>query len=137
MSPHRLIVGIAPLRVNAEPRMLAATACACAAGVHAGLTPEHYREAPVLGVAFTLSVVALGVAALLLRRSAGSTWSWIVPPVVLLGVAACYVLSRTTGLPPLIPEPEDVDGLGLLTTLAEVLAAVAAIRLPHDRKEHR
>ena len=49
--------------------------------------------------------------------------------VVLVANAVAYLLSRTTGLPLLIPDPEEVDLLGVATTLAEVLAAVAGVLL--------
>jgi hypothetical protein len=137
MSLHRPIVGIRPLGVNGDARAVAASICAASAGVHAALVPEHYREKPALGAAFAVSAVALAWAALLLRRPAGSRLTRIAPPAVLLGVAACYLLSRGTGLPLLIPEPEELDALGLVTTLAELLAAAVAVRLTHDRKERR
>jgi len=55
--------------------------------------------------------------------------------VVLSAVAGCYVLSRTTGLPGLVPVPEEPDALGVVTTAAEVLAAAAAfVLLRLDRK---
>jgi len=56
---------------------------------------------------------------------------------VLLDVAGCYLLSRTTGIPLVIPDPEPVDIVGTLTSLAEVAAAVAVLGLTRIRKELR
>lgn len=113
-------------------RAAVALVCAASAGVHAGLVPEHAAEEPWLGVAFAVSAVLLAVAALVVRRPGAPTGA---VAVLLLGVAACYLLSRTTGIPVLVPEPERPELLGLLTTTAEVLAAAAA-RMPLDREEH-
>jgi hypothetical protein len=48
----------------------------------------------------------------------------------LLGLTAlAYALSRSTGIPWLIPDPEHLDVLGLATSAAEVVAALAATLL--------
>ena len=133
LSVHS-IVELRPTKVNASARWLVVLVCAASAGVHAGLVPEHLRESALLGAAFALSVVLLSAGALRMRADAtGAPWV----AVVLLGVACCYLLSRTTGLPVLEPDPEQVDPVGLLTSLAEVVAAVAALSLPRIRKERR
>ena len=49
--------------------------------------------------------------------------------LVLLGTAAAYLLSRTSGIPGLITDPEAVDLLGVVTSSAEVVAAAAALFL--------
>src|SRR3954463_6490961 len=109
--PVHSIVELRPTQVNASARRLVALACAASAGVHAGLVPEHFRESALLGAAFALSVVLLAAGALRLRADAtGAPWV----AIVLLGVAACYLLSRTTGLPVLEPEPEQLDPVGVL-----------------------
>jgi hypothetical protein len=111
-----------------------ALACAAAAGVHAALVPEHYQEGGIrLGGAFALSALLLGICALLVSRGT----SRALPVVVLLGTALAYLLSRTTGIPLLIDEPEEPDALGLVTTVAEVVAAVVAVLAPHNREENR
>jgi hypothetical protein len=107
--------------------------CAASAGVHAALVPEHVAEGPLIGAAFGVSAVALGAGAVAVRRPGGRTRA---VAVLLAGVALCYLLSRTTGIPVLVPEPEHLEPLGVLTTAAEVLAALAAC-LPLDREEHR
>ncbi len=120
--------------VNATVRGFATVVCAASAGVHAGLVPAHLEESLLLGAAFAVSVVGLTAGALRLRYDASAP-IWV--PALLLGVAACYVLSRTTGLGVLSPVPEPADPLGVLTTSAEVLAALAVLSLPRIGKEPR
>ena len=135
MSLHLTAIVEAPRTVvNDALRWFVALVCAASAGVHAGLVPEHLAESVPLGVAFAVSVVLLVAAALQLRAGpAGARWV----ALALVAVVGAYLLSRTTGLPVLIPDPEPVDILGVLTTSAEVVAAVAACCLPHVGKEPR
>lgn len=129
------ILGVVRPRVNASLQAAVALICAASAGVHAGLVPEHYEEAGLpLAAALTVSAVALGLCAVLARRPDRLAQAVVV--VVLLGVAGCYVLSRTSGLPPLIDEPEELDLLGMVTTAAEVVAALVTL-LPRNREEIR
>jgi hypothetical protein len=111
-----------------------AVVCAASAGVHAGLVLDHYREGGLaLGGAFAISAVLLGAAAVLASRRV--TRGFVV--VVLLGTAVAYLLSRTTGIPLLIPDPEEPDPLGLVTTVSEAVAAAVAALLLHNREEDR
>lgn len=135
MSPSAVST-VDPVRagVHGAVRDGVAIVCAASAGVHAALVPAHLHEGPLIGAAFALSVLLLAAAALRVRTSSGPAY-WVA--AVLLGVAACYLLSRTTGLPLLIPEPEPVDLLGTVTSLAEVAAGVAVLGLSRTRKEPR
>jgi hypothetical protein len=87
---------------------------AVSAGVHAGLAPEHLHGWLPLGASFVAAAAAaaLGVAALVLRPA--SVW----PPRA-LGAA----------LPPLDPDREPVDLLGVCTSALEAAGFVAAYRL--------
>ena len=112
-------------------------ACAASAGAHAGLVPEHLREAPQLGIAFILaSALLLAVVAALAscpedRRIAR------VAALLLTGVIASWGASRVTGIPLLQPRPEPVDLVGLVTTLVEVLGLVFALWLSQPVGGHR
>jgi hypothetical protein len=94
---------------------------AASAEAHAGLVPEHLREAPRLGIAFILAFALLlaVVSALALcpedRRIAR------VAALLLTGLIASWGASRVTGIPLLQPRPEAVDLVGLVTKLVEVL----------------
>jgi hypothetical protein len=105
--------------------------CAVSAGIHAALTPEHFREAIPAGLGFASSVVALAVIAPELTRRPDSAFWLAVAAVVLVGLIVAYVLAVTTGVPVLMPEPEPVDGLALVTKAVEalgVLVAASALR---------
>jgi hypothetical protein len=109
-------------------RYLVCIVCSGSAGVHAALVPDHYREAGLgLAAAFALAAVALAVAAVLLRSARRDRRVPLACVVILCGVAAAYVLSRTTGIPFLIDHPEAPDPVGLCTTAAEVVAALLLV----------
>jgi hypothetical protein len=104
-------------------------ASAASAGAHAGLVPEHLREAPRLGIAFILASALLlaMVAALALcpedRRIAR------VAALLLTGLIASWGASRVTGIPLLQPQPEPADLVGLVTKLVAVLGLAFALWL--------
>lgn len=110
-------------------RLAVVSTCAASAGVHAALTPDHLRESLVLGVAFAVSVLALGASALVVREPGLDSWAPVVSGCVLAVTAAAYALSRTVGIPWLVPDPEPLDALGLATFVAELAAAGAATSL--------
>ena len=104
-------------------------ACAASAGVHAGLVPEHLREAPQLGIAFIVaSVVLLAVVVALALRPDDRRIA-LVAALLLTGLIASWGTSRVTGIPFFQPQPEQVDVVGLVTKLVEVLGLAFALWL--------
>ncbi|HEX7107478.1 MAG TPA: hypothetical protein VF218_16035 [Acidothermaceae bacterium] len=134
-----MALSIAPIlaagssRVNVRLHHAVVLVCAASAGVHAALVPDHLREGgPRLGGAFVVSAVATAVAAVVLRkprRAVVAKAALAATALVLLGVAAAYVLSRTTGVPFLITDPEALDPVGAVTSAAEVLGGLASLFL--------
>ncbi|MEO8518123.1 MAG: hypothetical protein ABI438_03000 [Dermatophilaceae bacterium] len=116
-------------RVNVALRYVVVLVCAASAGVHAALVPEHLRESRTLGLAFALCAGLLALAALLLRQSRHDSWAPRTAVILLSLAALTYAMSRTTGIPWLIPDPEQLDVLGLATSAAEVVAALSATLL--------
>jgi hypothetical protein len=100
---------------------------AAAAGIHAGLVPEHLRMEPLLGVAFVIDALLLACAAAAVSSRPPRAGRLAAAGSLLAGTALAYLLSRTTGLPPVSPSPEPVDGLGLFTTVTEVAGAVCLL----------
>jgi len=87
-------------------------ACAISAGAHAGLVPEHPREAPQLGVAFVVgagllvaAATALAIRPVSLRAARGAA-------LPLAGLVGFYAASRVTGTPLLEPRAEPLNGSG-------------------------
>lgn len=104
-----------------------------AAGVHAGLAPGHLREWPPLGAAFVAAAVVASVAVAMLAVRPASA-----PPLRALGLLLAalvvgYASTRLAALPPLDPEREPVDPLGVATSAIEALGLLLALHLSVPR----
>jgi len=108
-------------------RNLLLIAVALSAGVHAGLAPSHLEEEPLLGFGFVTAVVLLAAVAFALARRLESPLPVTAAALVLGGLVAGYVATRTVGLPGL--EHEDWDSLGLTTSVVELAGITAAFHL--------
>jgi hypothetical protein len=104
-------------------------ACAVSAGAHAGLVPEHMREAPQLGAAFVVAVALLLATAIVLAIRPDSLGAARSAALLLAGLVACYAASRTTGIPLLEPHVEPLDAVGVTTKLVEAVGLVFAFWL--------
>jgi len=111
---------------------------AVGAGVHAAIAPEHLHEWAPLGASFVVVAIlfAAAVAALALLPSDRR-------PVTALGallaaVAGGYVVTRLVAIPPLDPERESFDTLGICTSAIEVFGLVLAVHIltPPRRLRH-
>ncbi|HJQ74371.1 MAG TPA: hypothetical protein VJ814_05765 [Gaiellaceae bacterium] len=103
---------------------------AVAVGVHAGMAPDELEEWAPLGACFIAAAVVLagGVAVLAVdRRHVERTAA--VLALLLVGLVAGYVATRVAALPPLDPDREPLDTLGVATTAIEAAGLVAALRL--------
>ena len=107
---------------------------AVGAGVHAAIAPQHLREWPPLGASFVAVAVLLSaaVAALALRPDDRLP---VAALAALLGsVAAGYVVSRLVAIPPLDPEREPFDALGICTTAIEAFGLLLALHVHVPRR---
>jgi hypothetical protein len=98
--------------------------CAGSAGVHAALIQPHFLESGLLGSAFTAAAIALALAALAVRQPRHDSWAIVAATATLCVIAVTYMLSRSTGIPLRIVQPEHVDPLGTVTTAAELAGAI-------------
>jgi hypothetical protein len=104
-------------------------AAAISIGVHVGLAPEHLDEWLPLGISFVLAAaaVSLAVAAFAVHpddRRASSALA-----LLLAGLVVAYLATRLAALPPLDPDREPFDLLGLATVAAEACGALLAVAL--------
>jgi hypothetical protein len=116
--------GGAPAR-SKQALIIAAIATLVAAGVHAAVGPEHFREGLRFGLFFVaVSAGQIVLAALLVRRPsrrvAGVAVALSVATVVL------WMLTRTVGLPFGLAEVEPVGLADTVASAAEVVTAIAA-----------
>jgi hypothetical protein len=110
-------------------RDVVALASAASAGIHAALTPSHAADGPLAAGAFAASAAALALAALAVELRPEATGPVLAAAVGLAGLLAAWAAAVTTGLPPLHPDPEPVDGLGLVTKALEAAGLLAAARV--------
>jgi len=111
-------------------------ACAISAGIHAALTPEHFREGAGAGGGFLVATVLLAALAVAQtwRRDAAVAAAAV---LTLSGLIGSYALAVTTGVPLLHPDVEPVDGLALATKTIEAVGLLAALaQLPMPARTH-
>ena len=89
--------------------------------MHAALVPEHLQEAPALGVSFVVASLLLLLAGAVLVMRPDDQRAARVTALLLAGLIASWAVSRISGIPLLQPQPESVDGVGLMTKLVEAL----------------
>jgi CHASE2 domain-containing sensor protein len=102
---------------------------AVSAGIHAALTPEHFREGAGPGGGFLLATLLLAGLAVALTRRPGQSRLPLAAAATLAGLIGSYALAITTGLPLIHPEVEPVDGLALATKAIEAVGLLASLRL--------
>jgi hypothetical protein len=114
--------------------MIVVYACAASAGIHAAIVPEHLREEPRLGVAFIVTVLVLiATGTRMWARPTSGSVAWI-SVLVLGGLIAAYIATRTTGIPLLAPDPEAFDPVGVTAGCIELLGLVCALWLTQPRR---
>jgi hypothetical protein len=97
------------------------------AGAHAALAPSHAASAPVAGLLFAASALALAALAVLADRS--QRLAVLAASALLLGaLLALYVASRLVVVWPL-DHAEPVDAIGVIAKLLETAGLVLALGL--------
>jgi CHASE2 domain-containing sensor protein len=128
--PHVSASLRAHVTADALLRYWVTAVCAGSAGIHAALVGPHLAEGgPPLGSAFAAAAAALAVAALTVRQPRHDPWAPAAATVVLCVIALSYLLSRSTGIPLLIGQPEGLDPLGAATTVTELAGAACGVAL--------
>ena len=98
---------------------LAGGALILAAGlIHLVLTPEHFGEAPYLGLLFVADFIGAVVTAFGIYR--GHRWGWLLGALVAGGALVGYFVSGTVGLPG-VERGHLLEPLGMVTKVVEAL----------------
>lgn len=106
---------------------------AVGAGVHAAIAPAHLREWVPLGAGFAAVAVVLAVVVTAVAVCPDEP-RLVAALAALLGlVAVAYVATRLVALPPLDPEREPFDALGICTSAIEALGVLVAVRIHRPR----
>jgi hypothetical protein len=88
-------------------------------------------------VAFTAAAALLITGAFALTQRPGDRLLATAIAAFLGGLVAAYVTSRTSGIPLLDPEPEQVEAVGVATCIVEALGLVSALWLAQPLGRHR
>jgi hypothetical protein len=106
---------------------------AVGAGVHAAIAPEHLREWMPLGASLVAVAVLLAAAVAALALRPGDRRPVAAMGILLATVAGAYVVTRLVAIPPLDPEREPFDALGICTSAIEVFGLVVAVHIHRPR----
>ena len=106
---------------------------AVGASVHAAIAPEHLREWAPLGASFVAVAILLAAAVAALALRPGDRRPVTALGALLATVAAGYVVTRLVAIPPLDPERESFDALGICTSAIEVFGLVLAVHIHAPR----
>lgn len=107
-------------------RNLVILACAVSAGIHAGLTREHFEAGLGLGGGFLAATLLLGVLGVGLALRPDSCVLFMAASLVFIGLIGSYALATTTGIPVLHVETEPVESLAVVTKAVEIAGLLAA-----------
>jgi hypothetical protein len=111
-----------------EDRWLSAACLLVVAGTHLPLIAGHLREAPAIGTAFAVLVLASLLLAIAVTIQ-GTTGTWALIAVLDLGAITAYLASRTVGLPQIGDDIGNwLDPLSFPALAAEMIGLAVAVR---------
>ena len=117
-------------KLRNRERTIVVVTGAIALGVHAGLAPEHLEEWAPLGGCFVAAAAALAGSVTVLAVGRDHCGPAAAATALLFAVLVVgYIATRVAALPPLDPEREPLDSLGVATTAIELAGIVAALQL--------
>jgi hypothetical protein len=111
-----------------EDRWLCAACLLVVAGTHLPLIAGHLREAPAIGTAFAVLVLASLLLAIAVTIQ-GTTGTWVLIAVLDLSALTAYLASRTVGLPRIGDDVGNwLEPLSFPALAAEMIGLVVAVR---------
>jgi hypothetical protein len=116
---------------------LVLAACAISAGVHAALVPSHLQHEPRIGLAFLAAVGLLVAVGAAVARRPGRARPVQASALLFAGLITAYAAAITSGIPVLAPHAGAVDGVAVMTKLAELVGLVFALKVNHAMDGHR
>ena len=110
-------------------RRISAAMLAVVGVIHLILAPEYLEEQTYIGLLFIAGGIVLAALAIRLWR-ADDTPSWLLGALVMAGMGAGFVLSRTVGLPGFKESEWELSGVICLLLEAGFVAATAGVLTP-------
>jgi hypothetical protein len=110
-------------------RVVLLVSAALSVGIHAALAPEHLHEWAPLGASFVAAAAVVSGVLVVHTLRPGDRRPVLALALVLGGLIAAYTATRLAALPPLDPDRESPDALGLGTCAVEALGVSAALRI--------
>ena len=107
------------------------------AGAHAALVPSQLQHEPRLGIAFLAAVGLLLAVGVAIARRPGRARPVRASALLFACLITAYAAAISIGIPVLSPQPEAVDGVALVTKLAESAGLVLALKVNHAMDGHR
>ena len=105
------------VRTWVNARLLVIAAAGLSAGIHAGLTPQHYEDSGPIGVSFVLAAIALTLTAAALALWPDAAWPPLAGAALFAALLVAYVLFRDDPFDALTAVTKVVEAIGLALSL--------------------
>jgi hypothetical protein len=105
------------VRTWVNARLLVIAAAGGSAGIHIGLTPQHYDESRAIGISFVLAAAALTLTAAALAVWPDAAWPSIAGAGLFASLLVAYVLFRDDPFDALSAITKAVEAAGLALSL--------------------
>lgn len=105
------------MRTWVNARLLVIAAAGVSAGIHVGLTPQHYEESHPIGISFGLAAAALTLMAAALALWPDAAWPAVAGAALFASLLVAYVLFRDEPFDALSAVTKVVEAVGLALSL--------------------
>lgn len=101
------------MRTWVNARLLVIAAAGVSAGIHVGLTPQHYDDSHAIGISFGLAAAALTLTAAALALWPDAAWPAVASAALFASLLVAYVLFRNDPLDAISAVTKIVEAAGL------------------------